>query len=407
MKSLTRTLLVVFALLGLGVSSAATYVHYNLIRNPDYSSFCDINATVSCKAAYLSQYGSIGGVPVAVGGIIFFGWVLLMLWGAAGKSRIRDSAPAYIFAGSTLALAVVLYLAYASFFVLKEICPLCVATYVAVIGIFIVSGGASAVPMSSLPRRALTDIRVLVATPMALVIALLFVAGTALGVAAFPRDAAAPAGGTTDSAAAATTTPAPPLSAEQVSELERWWAVQPASANFPFANDGAKVLIVEFADFQCPHCRQMYLAYKPILERLMAQNPKDVKFIFKTWPISSKCNPTVPGINFQATCEASAAYQMAKKNGSDEKMKDWFFVNQDQISIATVKRIADEMAGVKDFDTEYQKVIGQVRTDATIGTDLGVNSTPSFFVNGKRIPGGGMPPQYFEALLDLELKKAK
>jgi uncharacterized membrane protein/protein-disulfide isomerase len=405
MTPLARKLLVVFALLGLGASSAAAYVHYNLIRNPDYSSFCDINATVSCKAAYLSQYGSFGGVPVAVGGIIFFGWVLLMLWGAAGKSRIKDSAPAYIFAGSTLALAVVLYLAYASFFVLKEVCPLCVATYVAVIGIFIVSGGASSVPMSSLPRRALADVRVLIATPLALIIALLFVAGTAMGVTIFPRDAAT--GGAAGSVEAAASTPAPPLTAEQLADFEKWWAVQPLTPNFPFANDGAKVLIVEFADFQCPHCRQMYLAYKPILDRFLSQYPKDVKFVFRTWPISSKCNPDVPGINFPATCEASAAYQMAKRNGSDDKMKDWFFVNQEQISIATAKRVADEMAGVKDFDAEYQKVIAQVRSDAHVGTTLGVNSTPSFFVNGKRIPGGGLPPPYFEALLDLELKKAK
>jgi uncharacterized membrane protein len=128
MTSKARSLLVAFSLLGLAASSAATYVHYNLIQNPDYSSFCDINATVTCKAAYLSRYGSIGGVPVAVGGILFFTWVLLMLWGGRGKSSIKDSAPAYVFAGSTLALAVVLYLAYASFFILKEVCPLCVAT---------------------------------------------------------------------------------------------------------------------------------------------------------------------------------------------------------------------------------------------------------------------------------------
>jgi len=140
MSPLSRKLLTGFSLLGLGASSAATYVHYNLIRNPDYSSFCDINATVSCKAAYLSRYGSIGGVPVAVGGIVFFAWVLLMMWGSQGKSRIKDSAPAYIFAGSTLALAFTLYLAYASFFILGEVCPLCVATYVAVIGVFIISG---------------------------------------------------------------------------------------------------------------------------------------------------------------------------------------------------------------------------------------------------------------------------
>src|SRR4051812_29352683 len=222
MTPLARKLLTGFALLGLAASSAAAYVHYNLIQNPDYSSFCDINATVTCKAAYLSRYGSIGGVPVAVGGIVFFVWALLMLWASMGKSRIRDSAPAYLFAGSTLGLAFVLYLAYASFFILKEVCPLCVATYVAVIGMFIISGGASSVPMSSLPKRILTDMRVLVATPLALVIALLFVAGSAWGITVFPRE----------SEQAAEVPQAPPLTAEQLTEFERWWEMQPPKANF-------------------------------------------------------------------------------------------------------------------------------------------------------------------------------
>src|SRR3954447_17831561 len=102
MSALARKLLVAFAFLGLAASGAATYVHYNLIRNPDYSSFCDINATVSCKEAYLSRYGSVAGVPVAVGGIVFFAGILLLLWSARGKSAVKESAPAYIFAASTL-----------------------------------------------------------------------------------------------------------------------------------------------------------------------------------------------------------------------------------------------------------------------------------------------------------------
>src|SRR5688572_16857835 len=280
MTPLARKLLIVFALLGLGASGAATYVHYNLIHNPDYSSFCDINATVSCRAAYLSRYGSIAGVPVAVGGIVFFGWVLLMLWGAAGKSKIRDSAPAYIFAGSTLALAVVLYLAYASFFILKEVCPLCVATYVAVIGLFIISGGASSVPMSTLPKRALHDMRLLVATPLAIVIALLFVGGTAWGVSAFPREAERPV-----------FVQAPAVTDAQRAELEQWWNVQPVVSNFPIPNNGAKVLIVEFADFQCGACRTQYLAIEPMLAKYKGRS--DVRFEFHHWPISSSCNATV------------------------------------------------------------------------------------------------------------------
>jgi protein-disulfide isomerase len=51
-------------------------------------------------------------------------------------------------------------------------------------------------------------------------------------------------------------------------------------------------------------------------------------------------------------------------------------------------------------------MLQSVRTDAAIGSALGVDSTPSFFVNGKRVPSGGVPPQYFEALIELELKRA-
>ena len=395
MSPLARKLLIGFAVLGLIASSAATYVHYNLIRNPDYSSFCDINATVTCKAAYLSRYGSIGGVPVAVGGIVFFAWVLLMLWGARGRSRIADSTPAYLFAGSTLGLAVVLYLGYASFFVLKEVCPLCVATYVAVIGVFIISGGASSVPMTSLPTRILRDMRVLVATPLALVIALLFVVGTAWSVTAFPRETERPV--------------APPVQAlatDQQSELERWWEMQPKTANFPISADGAKVQIVEFADFQCPHCKQMYFSYKPIIDKMLAEHPKDVTFVFKTWPLNSNCNASVGTAAFVASCDAAAAYAMAKSKGTADALKDWFFLHQEEISPATVRRVVVDTGKVTDFDARYDKAIQEVKTDAAIGSSVGVNSTPSFFINGRRIPGGGMPPQYFQGVLELELKKA-
>jgi uncharacterized membrane protein/predicted DsbA family dithiol-disulfide isomerase len=396
MSSLARKLLIGFGLLGLAVSFVAAYVHYNLIQNPDYASFCDISAKISCKSAYLSRYGSLWGVPVAVGGIIFFVWVLLMVWASSGKSRVADSAGGYIFAGSTLALAVVLYLAYASLFVLKTLCPLCFTTYVAVIGVFIVSGGASSVSMSSLPRRAMRDIRVLVSTPLALVVALLFLGGAAYGVTLFPHEQERPAAPA-----------APALTTDQRSEFERWWDMQPTLPNFPYENQGAKVLIVEFADFQCPHCRQMYFAYKPILDKYQAERPNDVHFIFKTYPLNSNCNASVPSVNFTASCDASSAFIMAKRKGTADALKDWFFLHQEELSPATVRRVASDIGKVADFDAEYPKVLQEVKTDAAIGASLGVNSTPSFFINGRRLPGGGLPPQYLQEAIELELKKAK
>jgi uncharacterized membrane protein len=395
MSSLARKLLTAFALLGLGASAAATWVHYHLIINPDYSSFCDINATISCKQAYLSRYGSVSGVPVALGGVIFFAWVLLMVWASRGKSRVGDSAPAYVFAASTLALAVVLYLGYASFFVLHEVCPLCVTTYVAVIGIFVISGGASSVAMSKLPRRALTDARVLFSTPLALIIAIAFVAASSWGMTAFPREADRPA-----------QQQLPAVSDDQRSQLEQWWDMQPKIPNFPFDNAGAKVMIVEFADFQCPHCRDMYFAVQPVIDQYLASQPKDVKFLFKTWPLNSNCNASVPSVNFVASCDASVAYLLSKPKGTSDKLKDWFFAHQAELSPTTVRRAAEDVGKVTDFDAAYSKTVQQVKTDASIGAALGVNSTPTFFINGKRIPGGGVAPQYFGPLVEAELKKA-
>jgi uncharacterized membrane protein/protein-disulfide isomerase len=393
MSSSARKLLIAFALLGLIASTTSTYVHYQLIRNPDYHSFCDINTTVSCTQAYLSRYGSVAGVPVAVGGVLFFGCVLLLVWGGGGKSRIKDSAPAYVFALSTLALAVTLYLAYASFFILKEICPLCVTTYIAVVGVFVVSGGASSLPMSSLPNRALRDLRILVTTPVALFVALVFAAGAASAVEFFPKGEGRQAA-----------QQAAPLNQDQRSEFERWWDAQ-ERVEVPYPADGAKVLVVKFNDYQCPPCKQTYFAYEPILGKYK-DRPHDVKYILKHFPLDPHCNAGVPTLMHAAACDAAAAAVMARGNGTFDKLTDWFFVHQDELSPATVRQAVKDVAGVADFDARYDSAIREVKTDASVGSALGVTSTPTFFINGRRLRGG-LPPQYLDAAIELELKRAK
>src|SRR5215218_9628160 len=120
MTSRTRTLLLVFALLGLGAASVSSYVHFNLLTKAGYASFCDVSATVSCTSAYTSRYGSFLGVPVAIAGVVFFVFVLALVL-LAGKpgSPARDNVPGYVFALSTVGLAFTMYLAYASYVQLK------------------------------------------------------------------------------------------------------------------------------------------------------------------------------------------------------------------------------------------------------------------------------------------------
>src|SRR5262245_8615051 len=181
-----------FAALGLIASSASTWVHYQILNDPAYASFCDVNESFSCTVAYTSRFGTAFGVPVAVFGVIFFAFVLLLV-AVSARSPAAENLPGYLFAASTIGLAVVLYLGYASFFIVKTLCVLCLATYVAVTVLFIISGTATRIPMTPLPNRAIRDLQLLFKTPAALaaMVAFLAVAVTSVAMLREPVTSAA------------------------------------------------------------------------------------------------------------------------------------------------------------------------------------------------------------------------
>src|ERR687888_575848 len=115
MKAYARPILVVLATAALLASVASLYVHYKLLRDPSYTSFCDVSATVSCEAVYESSYATVGGVPVAAGGVIWAGLVLLLAASAmASSDRERaETAAGYVFVLSVIGLAAVFYFGYA------------------------------------------------------------------------------------------------------------------------------------------------------------------------------------------------------------------------------------------------------------------------------------------------------
>jgi uncharacterized membrane protein/protein-disulfide isomerase len=396
----TRRWLLGLTVLGLVASAVAAWVHYRLLLHPGYTSFCDVSATVSCTEAYLSPYGSLAGVPVALLGLLWFVLVLALL--VAPRWLVApDTVPTYLFALSTIGLAVVLYLAYGSFFILKTVCPLCVPTYVAVVGLFLISGGAMTFPMSQLPGRALRDLRTLASTPAALITAILLVSGAATAVAFFPREAAAPDQAQATQAAPAATT------GQQQNEFEKWYLQQP-TVEPGVPADGAAVVIVKFNDYQCPPCRQTYENYKGILAKYRTSHPGAVRFVTKDFPLDPECNFNAPNGAHLAACEAAVAVRLAEKQNRREAMEDWLFANQPQLTPDLVKEGARTVGGVNvsDFNAQYPKVLPLVKADIASGGALGVRSTPTFFINGRLIKGG-LPPQFFDAAVAYELKQAK
>jgi len=398
MSTSTARIALVCALVGLGASTAAAYVHYHLMVDPTYTSFCDVNTTISCTQVYMSRYSTFRGVPVAVIGAIWFGGAaLLAVIGLAGKGDTRQNAAGYLFAASTLALAVVLYFEYVSFVVLKAVCVLCLTMAAAVVALFFLSGSTTPFPMTTLPRRAARDLRALFASPVAMVVTGLFLAAAFSTVAFFPREVSA----TPETAA----TPAQAPTEAQATEFEKYWE---ARERVPMAipAEGAKVLIVKFNDFQCPPCRNSHLAYKPVLAKYLADHPGQVRYVLRDYPLDAECNANVTNTIHPSACEAAVAVRLARTHNREEAMIEWIFANQPTLTPDLVKQGARDVGQVTDFDAKYASTLESVKSDIALGKQLGVGATPTFFVNGKKVDGA-LPVQYFQQAIEYELKHAK
>jgi uncharacterized membrane protein/protein-disulfide isomerase len=391
-RTLAR-LALVCALAGLAASGAAAYVHYHLLRDPSYLSFCDVSATVSCTQVYASRYGTLHGIPVALLGAIWFVFAtLLAVAGLTARPSVRDGVSGYLFAGSTLALSMVLYLGYASLVLLKMVCILCVITYAAVIGLFLVSGAATSVPMTSLPRRISQDLKVLFSSPLAIALTLLFLGGAVSTLAFFPREGAADAA------------PVAASIQDQRSDFERWYTAQPR-VSLVIPSEGAKVLVVKFNDYQCPPCRQSFMDYKGVFARYDSSQPGAVRLVLKDFPLNSTCNAAVTTTLHPSACDAAVAVRLAGEHDRVAPLQEWLFGNQPTLTPQAVRQAAREVGQVTNFDARYEMTLEQVKADTAYGRQLGVHSTPTFFINGVKIEGA-LPVQYFDQAIAFELARA-
>ena len=412
MKAHARTLILALAAVALAASVASLYVHYRSIQDPAYSSFCDVNQTVSCQALYQSEYGSVFGVPVAAGGAIWAGLVLILaFWGMrhrsaelAGSKERRQGVPAdrvaaYIFALATIGLAAVFYFAYASFFVLGQACPLCITVYVSVAGIFVVSAGA-AEKLSAIPTWLGRDLGGVTQSQTATTLAVAWLAAAILLVVLFPREqpiAAQPL--------AEADIPEPALetlTAEQQAEWGSWLDTQQPAAEELVPTGETKVLLVKFNDYQCPSCRQTWALYRGVIASLEKEFPGAFAYETRDLPLEPECGLQ---LNHVMACEAAAAVRMARATGKHREMETWLFTNQSfDMTRDQVKTALNEIAQVDDFDEQYPKMLEAIRADVQLGQRLEVSGTPTFFLNGVRIPT--LRPASIDALIAHALRKA-
>jgi protein-disulfide isomerase len=156
----------------------------------------------------------------------------------------------------------------------------------------------------------------------------------------------------------------------------------------------AKVTIVEFSDFQCPYCRRGY----ETMEQLAKAYPKDVKIVFKHFPLPFH-NEAEP---------ASKAAWAAQQQGKFWEYHEELFKNQDKLGAEYYVELAKSLKlDVDKFkkDMASEAAAKQIKVDTEIGQKNGIQGTPGFFVNGVAVKGA-YPAEHFKGIIDRWLKGA-
>lgn len=401
MSTTVRRIIAALAVVGFGAAATSAWVHYRIAHDPAYVGFCDINAAVSCTTVYLSRFGSIGEVPIAVFGASWFGLVLLLTAAAGrGSDELARSVGGYLLLLSTAALGAVLFLAWESFFVLRTLCLLCVTAHVAVLGIFLTASAASGISLTSIPRRLSADAGQLVGKPAALGAAGVWLGLTAAAALLFVAGPSGPVLPVASSSAASGGAPSDAAGGE--SEFERFWRAQPR-VDLPVPRDGAQVLVLKFNDYQCPACARSHFLYEPIFARYESSHPGAVRQVSIDYPLDPECNEQTPRAGHLGACEAAVAVRLARREGRDPQMARWLYENQADLSRETVRDALAEVAGMTDFDERYDAVLEEVRGDIALGPLIGIEATPTYVINGVVI-NAGLPPHILDAAIALELE---
>ena len=165
------------------------------------------------------------------------------------------------------------------------------------------------------------------------------------------------------------------------------------------------MLVSIFSDYQCPHCRAAHEAYKSLITKYSA----DPGCASPSGTSRSRGSATAyaPNGSHSAGCEAAAAVVLARKTGKAAQMDEWLFANQEKLTPSAVRAAAKDVGGIADFNGSYAETLKEVRADANLGGQLGVTSTPTLFLNGKKLPAGVVDPAGLDAIIELELQRAK
>lgn len=171
-----------------------------------------------------------------------------------------------------------------------------------------------------------------------------------------------------------------------------------------FGKVGSKVTLIQYGDFQCPPCGDIY----PVVKAITAQYQDQLQFVFRNFPI-----PDLHPNAMAAAASAEAAGLQGKYWDMHNKLYD---TQSDWSSLSSSDRTSffDNLAkglglNMKKFDADMSSdsVAAKINYDLALGNKQTVDATPTFILDGKKLDTSAYSTEsVFKATINAELKKA-
>ena len=156
---------------------------------------------------------------------------------------------------------------------------------------------------------------------------------------------------------------------------------------------GAPITLVEFADYECPYCQQI----QPVIDRLETEYKGKLAFAYKDFPLSMHPNAQ----------KAAEATRCAEAQGKYWELHDRMVVNK-QLDVPGLKKLARDLkldGPAFDKCVDSGEKAEAVKAHAAEAQALGIQGTPTFFMNG-RFFSGTLSYETLRAMVEEELAGA-
>lgn len=350
-------------------------LHYGISQEP---ASCNVGETFNCDAVAASPYSQFLGIPLSVFGFVthLVLLILVLIWWL----RLSDEPKvwlhsAFLLGGISFGSSLVMGLI--SVTQLSTYCLVCIVLYVLSLLIFAL--------LYLLVEKPLRPFEQLLSQGR---VALIMVALVPIGALLVHRSILQSYGGDK-------------LQLMLGSLVEAWENSPTSNINdtapsfqMGSSDQNAKMVIAEFADFRCGHCKDA----APSLHAFVKANEQNVQFRYFSFPLDGDCNSLIPrgdGIS----CLLSAAVICAEDRQKGRAMHDEIFANFETFSRSSqksevTKKLISLAEGLSVSDQDFEACLtsddtrAKIKTQIELASKVGVQGTPTILVNGKKLNQG-------------------